>query len=124
VQAERPARERDVNPDPVLADSGGRRGRHPLVGGTLGAGPHLKDAVLAHPARGVVRFHRGVREVGQLVDRVDDVRGARERGLDVAVLPGHHGLLARFDQPPVLGQQFLRAPPLGFPIVPVHPQRV
>ena len=76
VQPERPAGERDVHPDPVLVDSGGRRGRHPGIGGSLGADPHLEDAVVAHPAHGVVRLHRGVREVGQLVDRVHDVRRA------------------------------------------------
>jgi hypothetical protein len=42
VQPERPAGERDVHPDPVLADPGGRRGRHPGVGGPLGADPDLE----------------------------------------------------------------------------------
>ena len=123
VQPERPAGERDVHPDPVLADPGGRRGRHPGVGGPLGADPDLEDAVVAHPAHGVVRLHRGVREVGQLVERVHHMRRAGERGLDVAVFPGHHGLLAGLDEPPVLGQQLLRAAPLGVAVVPVHPQR-
>ena len=123
VQAERPAGVRDVHPDPVLADSGRRRGRHPDIGGSLGASPDLQDAVITHPARGVVRLHRGVREVGQLIDRVHDVGRVRQRGRDVAVLPGHHCLLAGLDQPPVLGQQFLRATPLGVLLVPVHPQR-
>ena len=43
--------------------------------------------------------------------------------VDVAVVAGGHGVLARLEQPDVLGQQLGGAPPLGVRVVPLHDQR-
>ena len=103
VQSERSAGERDVHLHLLLVDPGDRGGVHLHVLGCLGPHPHLEHAVLAHPAGRVVRLHRGVSEVRQRVRRVDR-RGCVGQGLvDVAVVASRHGVLARLEQPEVLG---------------------
>ena len=46
-----------------------------------------------------------------------------ERLVDVAVVPGCHGVLARLEQPHVLGEQLCGAPTLGVRVIPLHDQR-
>jgi hypothetical protein len=95
--------EGDSHLDLFLVDAGERGGVHLHVFGCLGPHPHLEDAVLAHPARRVVRLHRRVREVRQRVRRVDCEGRVGHRPVNVALVPRGHGLLAGLDEAHLLG---------------------
>ena len=122
VQAERSAGERDVDLDLLLVDAGSLARPHAGELGRFGARPDLEHAVLAHPARRVVRLHRGVGQVRQLVRPVDDRRRVCEHLFRAAVVPRDDRLLARFQQPDVLGLQLGGAAPLSVGVVPLHGQ--
>lgn len=61
-------------------------------------------------------------EVGQNVRRVDRRGRAGEGPVDVAVVPGGHGVLPRLEQPDVLCEQLWGAPPLGVRVIPLDRQ--
>ncbi len=84
-------------------------------------GPDLERAVL-EPCDRVERLHRGMREVGKLELGLDDLGGAGERALDVAVLARDRGIALR--QPLVLGHQLGGAAGLGGALIPLDGQQV
>jgi len=59
------------------------------------------------------RFHRGVGQEGELVERVDPVGRPRQALVDASFVPHDDGLLARLEEPAVFGEQLFGAAALG-----------
>ena len=77
---------------------------HLGVHGRLSACPHLQDAICAHPTDGVVRLHRRVREIRQLVEGVNRVGSLSQTLVEIAICSGDDGPFSGFDQAVVLAQ--------------------
>src|SRR5271156_3380414 len=118
VKSERTARLRDVHDDLLVPNSGSCSGRHLCVDGRLGTCPDLEYTIITHATHRVVRFHRGVREVGQLVDRVYDVRRVCESCRDVSSVCSYNGVFSGFDESAMFLKELVRAAALGVVIVP------
>ena len=121
--AEAAASLHDVHADLVRRDAGNLRRDGLVEPGHLVPAPDLDRPVFVHPRHRVERLERGLGEIGELVARLDDLRGPGERRGGVALVDRHrHGRAG--GELAVLRHDLVGAPRLGIGLVPLHGDRV